>query len=131
VTHEGQIVGLGFDAEPSTPLDTDLVSTICTPAEQRWIVSHPAPGTCGWAKVIFSAKEAVHKCIWPACHIALEFEDVEVAVPGAGQLAVRLSGRRRPGLPDFARLEGWYVLRGSHILTGFVLWRLASERRMV
>ena len=123
VAHEGQIVGLGFDAEPIKPLDMDLVSTICTPAEQRWMVSHPAPGTCGWAKVIFSAKEAVHKCIWPACHLALEFKDVDVSAPGGGQLRVRFSGGQRPGLPDFERLEGWYVLHGDHILTGFVLWR--------
>lgn len=123
VVREDRIAGLGLDAETTTPVDTDLVSTICTPAEQRWAEFRPAPGTCGWEKVIFSAKEAVHKCIWPVYRIMLDFHDVEVATFGGGRLGVRFESTHSDGLPDPACLQGRYVVHGDHILTGFVLWR--------
>ena len=120
---QGEIVSLGFDAEPAAPLDPALVETVCTPAEAA-MAGLPPGGTHGeFAMVIFSAKEAVHKCIWPVCRTALEFQDVEVTVSGQGRLTARLVGAATPGLPEFGCLEGRYAIGDGHILTGFVLWR--------
>jgi 4'-phosphopantetheinyl transferase EntD len=70
---------IGFDAERDTPLANDLISLICTVSEIEWLRSHAASGV-DWAKVIFSAKESVHKCIWPLCGQTLDFLDVTVAI---------------------------------------------------
>jgi 4'-phosphopantetheinyl transferase EntD len=72
---------IGFDAELSEPLAADLVPLICTAAETEWIGSTPAPANPGWPKVLFSAKEAVHKCISPLYGIMLDFLDVTLT-PG-------------------------------------------------
>jgi 4'-phosphopantetheinyl transferase EntD len=67
---------IGFDAEVAEPLADDLVHLICTSAEVEWMRAAPPLGGAGWPKVLFSAKEAIHKCVSPLYGKMLDFVDV-------------------------------------------------------
>jgi 4'-phosphopantetheinyl transferase EntD len=85
-------LGLGLDAEVAEPLLPSLSRFICTEAEERWMAGvEPPPGT-DWVKLIFSAKEAVYKCIGPLVGRWVEFREVTLAW--------------RPALREFAVLPG-------------------------
>ena len=68
--------GLGIDIEPATPLDADLVSTICTLAEREWLATQSDPGLS--AKMIFCAKEATYKAQYMQTRTLIDFQVVEV-----------------------------------------------------
>ncbi|MEP6491989.1 MAG: 4'-phosphopantetheinyl transferase superfamily protein [bacterium] len=67
---------LGFDAEQSEPLNADIVPLVCTPPEIAWMHTWTDGRELQRAKLIFSAKEAVHKCMWPRFGELLDFLDV-------------------------------------------------------
>lgn len=71
---------IGVDIEPATPLDPDLQERICRPAELARLRSGPESALR--AKIVFSAKESVYKCLWPLNRQFLEFSDVEVLLGG-------------------------------------------------
>jgi 4'-phosphopantetheinyl transferase EntD len=79
---------IGFDAERADPLSAELVRLICTGPEIAWIAEQsadrsaeqsPAP-QLDWPKAMFSAKEAVYKCIAPVFGRMLDFLDVTLAI---------------------------------------------------
>ncbi len=77
---------LGIDVEQATALDADLIAIICTPTEQDWLASQPAPGLC--AKMIFSAKEAVYKAQYPLTGQVIGFDAVTLTMTGDGCFTV-------------------------------------------
>ena len=69
--------GLGVDLERLTPgLSARAARLVCTPAERAWIGDgvHTSRGT-----MLFSAKEAVFKALFPIERIWLGFSDAELA----------------------------------------------------
>lgn len=74
VALHGHHAALGVDIEPATPLASDLIEVICTPAERAWLVDQSDPGLA--AKVIFSAKEAVYKAQYPLTGKVIGFDAV-------------------------------------------------------
>lgn len=118
VAHAEHIEAIGFDVEPAVPLDADLVPLVCTPAEMQWMQSAPPPAAADWGKVLFSAKEAIHKCIAPRSGVMLEFRDVEVSVrPLDGTFSSRLLTSAYPTLPNFARLLGRFAIGPVFVAT--------------
>jgi enterobactin synthetase component D / holo-[acyl-carrier protein] synthase len=91
VARDDRLRSIGFDAELAEPLASDLVRLICTPSEIAWIESiaeqsveqsaaqSPAP-QLDWPKAMFSAKEAVYKCIAPVFGRMLDFLDVTLTI---------------------------------------------------
>lgn len=75
------IGAIGIDLEPADPLDAELLRRVCRPEELARLGSSPELG----AKLTFSAKESVYKCLAPRTGIFLEFEDVEVELDMTGQ----------------------------------------------
>ncbi|MEM9580913.1 MAG: 4'-phosphopantetheinyl transferase superfamily protein [Pseudomonadota bacterium] len=71
-----ECVSLGLDIEPATPLADDLIPTVCTAGERRWLEAHPNPGLA--AKKIFCAKEAVYKAQYPLSRTLIGFDAVEI-----------------------------------------------------
>ncbi len=108
--------GLGFDVEPAMPLGDELISAICTAEEIAWASEAPPPAAADWPKVLFCAKEAIHKCIAPQSGRSLEFTDVVVNVhtPSSPFIA-RLVAPRDPRLPDFAQIEGRLAITESFV----------------
>ena len=80
----------------------------------------PPPGT-DWIKVIFSAKEAVYKCIGPLVGRWVGFKEVELEVrPGPSEFGVR----RGEGGHFAARLDqihGRYRVDGGLVISTAVL----------
>lgn len=68
---------LGVDIEAATPLNPDLLPTICSPAE----VARIGGADQGMlAKVIFSAKEAAYKAQYPLTETLFGFDHLDVVL---------------------------------------------------
>jgi 4'-phosphopantetheinyl transferase EntD len=80
------IGAVGIDVEPAMALPPDMLALIATPQELRRIADDPLRG-----KLLFAAKEAVYKAVYPLDRFFLEFRDIEVDL--AGRKAVTRMGR--------------------------------------
>jgi 4'-phosphopantetheinyl transferase EntD len=109
---------VGFDAEPAQALQPDLHRLICTPEEVAWLVS--APNRRGdWGKLIFSAKESVHKCLYPLYGITLDFLDVTIMfAPDGNTFAAREADGRSTDGVDLHRVRGRLTVSDTHVFTG-------------
>jgi 4'-phosphopantetheinyl transferase EntD len=74
---------LGIDIEPAETLPPELLDFVTTPRERSRIDEDPCGG-----RLLFAAKEAVYKAVYPLDHIFLDHHDVEVSL-SRGQAAVR------------------------------------------
>lgn len=77
---------VGIDSEPAVSLPPDMLELVATPQELRKIADDPLRG-----RLLFAAKEAVYKAVYPLDRVFLEFHDIEVDL--AGHKAVTRSGR--------------------------------------
>ena len=77
---------VGIDVEPAVLLPPDMLELIATPQELHKIADDPLRG-----KLLFAAKEAVYKAVYPLDRVFLEFRDIEVDL--AGRKAVTRAGR--------------------------------------
>jgi 4'-phosphopantetheinyl transferase EntD len=75
VARADQFAGLGIDVEPAEALPVDLVTMVATPRERLAIADDPLGG-----RILFAAKEAVYKAVYPIDETSLEHHDVEVAL---------------------------------------------------
>jgi 4'-phosphopantetheinyl transferase EntD len=105
---------IGIDIEPALPLDSDLLSSICSPAELARLRS--GPDTALRAKFVFSAKESVYKCLWPLTRQFLEFSDVEIVL-GDSNENFTVVGRGPLREPSFPSLSGRITVAADHIIT--------------
>lgn len=71
-------LSIGVDVEEDTPLNPDLFTTICTPAERAWLAMHSKPLAGRLAKLIFSAKECAYKCQYPLTQTLFDFDTFEL-----------------------------------------------------
>ena len=83
VAWKSDLRSLGIDLESADPLEPDLLELVCREEERAALTS------CGLdpqlaAKLIFSAKESVYKCLWPVTGRFLEFHAIGIRIdPGA------------------------------------------------
>jgi 4'-phosphopantetheinyl transferase EntD len=70
------IGALGIDIEPAEPLAPELLELVATPAE-RLNIGHDRYG----GRLLFVAKEAAYKAVFPLDQTFLEHHDVEVSIP--------------------------------------------------
>ena len=99
----GRCLALGADLEPALPLPVDADTLVLTDDERDWLAtSDPASG-----RLVFCAKECVHKAIEPLRGIGLEFSDVTIEVdPVAGRFTPRPCGAKAIAAFDGLRAEG-------------------------
>jgi 4'-phosphopantetheinyl transferase EntD len=67
---------LGIDIEPAELLPPEILEMVATPAERRSMHHDPYGG-----RLLFVAKEAAYKAIFPLDQTFLEHHDVEVSIP--------------------------------------------------
>ena len=73
------------------------------------------------AKLMFSAKEAAYKALWPSLRHFLDFHDIEVRIDlYAGRFAVISHTERCPGESE-AQLEGRFLEVSGLFATGVAL----------
>lgn len=117
-----QMRSIGFDAEPARCLESDIVALVCTDAELAWMERAPPADTGGWPMVIFSAKEAIHKCLSPLTGVMLDFRDVTVTLDrDRGTFSARLECSRLALEPYLAATSGKYVVTSTHIVAAAIL----------
>ncbi len=67
---------IGIDVELSEPLKSELLSQIITPIEQKQLFETNSPHV--YAKLIFSIKESIFKCLHPIYLTWIGFKDLSV-----------------------------------------------------
>ncbi len=114
--------GIGIDAELAEPLERDLRRLILTERERTWIAHTEAPANGDWAKLVFCAKESVHKCIAPITGIMLDFLEVDLVVePRGGRFRAHLAPGSRWDLPDVERVDGRFAIAPPFVLTSCLI----------
>ena len=86
VGRQRDVGSVGIDVEPAVLLPPDMLELITTPNELGKIADDPL---CG--KLLFAAKEAVYKAVYPLERVFLEFRDIEVDL--AARQAMTRTGR--------------------------------------
>ena len=77
---------VGIDIEPAVPLPPDMIALVAMAAELERIAGDPLLG-----RLLFAAKEAVYKAVYPLDGAFLEFHDITIDL--AGKKAVTKTGR--------------------------------------
>jgi len=112
---QSNYAGLGVDLERLTPgLSARAERLVCTPAERAWIGDgvQTSRGT-----MLFSAKEAVFKALFPIEHVWLGFADAELAwQPEVCAFEARLLKRASGAYPVGAVLQVQCTLTDAEVL---------------
>ncbi len=121
VARRDHVRALGIDAEPRHSLPRDLWALILDASEQRAALHAPEPGV--FARLVFSAKEAVYKALYPICRNFLDFMDVHIEFHlEAGRFCAEM--RRTPAADIGAGIVGRFVIDGRLIMAGVALTAL-------
>ncbi len=117
VAHAATLPSIGIDVESrSRRLRPRIAKFICTPAEQA--ARAVLPDEMDSLRLVFSAKESVHKCVAPISGITLGFHDVELDFDVRNEtFRPRLVGASNPALPDFGRMQGRYAVTEHFVIT--------------
>lgn len=117
VARATELPSIGIDAESrGRQLRPRIAKFICTPAEQG--KRGALPDEMDSLRLVFSAKESVHKCVAPISGITLGFHDVELDFDVHNEtFRARLVGEQNPALPDFERLHGRYAVTEHFVIT--------------
>ncbi len=70
--------GLGLDVERVARMNDAVAARITTPDERAWLAQWPAAARRRGATLVFSAKEAAYKCLFPKLRRHLGFGDVSI-----------------------------------------------------
>lgn len=116
------IAGIGLDIETVMRVGPRLWRRILTDEERDWIAGQPEDQAQQWAALIFSAKEAVYKCIAALAQGRIGFMDAVISLQvHRDSFDVRLSEQSAAGLPEGLRLQGRYFFHAGAVFTGLVL----------
>ena len=108
--------GLGLDAEPVRPLPPEVRNVVLTVREMdQATASGSAPSL---ELVFFSAKEAIHKALFPKTQVWMDFLDVELQLGSdSNSLLASGVGNAAPGLEDLVirvlHLDGLIITGAS------------------
>lgn len=108
---------VGIDLEVDGTVERGVARLVCRPAELARMESLDEQAFLRSAKVVFSTKEAVYKCLHPLTGIYLDFHAVEVELDlDAGRFRARVM---HPPLAQgaYARLDGRVVCSDGWILS--------------
>ncbi|MCC1482665.1 4'-phosphopantetheinyl transferase family protein [Roseibaca sp. Y0-43] len=113
VTDAPEIIALGLDLEPATPLESALWPETCTMPEMHWLASLGPSQRGHFAKLIFSAKEAVYKAQYQVSRQMLEFHDVALEMDLASNRFVATLKTDVAGFRPDAQLAGRFAILGA------------------
>lgn len=114
---------LGIDAE--SLVDDDGLTTIARyclqPQETLWLDRLPSIAPTQVGTLIFSAKEAFYKCLYPHINQYIDFTDavVDAIDCESGVLRLRLLKSPAANFPDGFALEGTFRFAHGHVFTAF------------
>jgi 4'-phosphopantetheinyl transferase EntD len=111
-------LGLGLDLEKLQPLD-NIATQICTEKELEFQRNNS--GFADYLNVVFSAKEAVYKCVWPIVQKFISFRDLELAMDAPAK-HFRVSWNNDVH-PHITRIHGSWATADGLISTIAILTR--------
>lgn len=117
-------ISIGLDVELSTPLNPELRELICRPEEMIQIDALKRQHGAGLPleKLIFSAKESIHKVYFPLNFHTLDFLDACIEVNWKeGSFCGRILNPEPAPLIPITHLQGRFMLKDRWIFTAIVL----------
>ena len=117
--------GIGFDIERvDADFDAAQRNLIFTPAELGRLDALRAGGLPAEV-VLFSAKECVHKTLFPVTGLRLDYQDVSVDIEaGAGRFAAAVHEQRTIDMAGTASIAGMFRLTTAHVISAIILPRV-------
>ena len=116
VARADHLGGLGFDAELRREFPPEELDAFLTPPERERAHSGASPH---WPMVVFSAKEAIYKAVFPLCREPFDFLDVEVTTNWPEGT---FTARPAPDAPacirePVGRILGRFTITTTHVVT--------------
>jgi 4'-phosphopantetheinyl transferase EntD len=109
----GEIEALGLDGEPAKPLPSEVRRLVLHPAERPKLLAG------GLDTVVFCAKEAIFKALFPLVRTTFGFADVIVDLDGRSRtFAARPSANASVLRPHLTLLRGRFAIAAGFVLTG-------------
>ena len=110
VAKSTDVVALGLDMELNAPLTPDLITMICLPEENP-----DQDGTR--AKLLFSAKESIYKCLYPLLKEYVDFLEMEVVLDEAAKTFAARPRATRLDPRLITRLQGRYIYQAEFVIS--------------
>ena len=122
VARHCDVSGIGLDIETVTRIGENLWRKILTKDEYTLLSRQPAVKTQQWAALVFSAKEAVYKCIAALAPQRIGFMDA-VIVPDLhkGVFEVKFKEAIAERIPRELQLQGRFFFYEGVVFTGLTL----------
>jgi enterobactin synthetase component D len=118
-------ISIGIDCESlmTTEVAMEIAALVATPAELAAVMAQTRLDENDALTLLFSAKEAVFKCLFPLTGLFFTFLDIEVLVaePAPCCFTARVPAAYSPRHPRIARLSGAFELDSSYCHTGIAL----------
>jgi enterobactin synthetase component D / holo-[acyl-carrier protein] synthase len=109
------IQSVGIDVEPAEPLPAEIWEEIARDEEHARLAVGEIDLAIGMRR-LFSAKEAIYKCLYPLCQMMFEFQELEISFSADYTCFRTRVVTTRPGLRTTrACLEGRQVERDGII----------------
>lgn len=108
-----ELPAVGLDAELADPLPSSTRPLVLHPSEMFADADRPLLET-----VVFSAKESIHKALFPQFGIRLDFLDVELQIDAEeGIFHARLAAEARNTEPRLSNLRGRFSVGAGFVIT--------------
>jgi len=115
VARREEIGGLGIDLETAEPLDKQTMTIVCRETEQSWL--RHSDDALQLAKLIFSAKESIYKCIWPIVSHFVDFQDIGIQIEADTNSFTPVDWIDDLPAPIIGGIRGRYLVRDGWIMT--------------
>jgi len=110
VAKSTDLLGLGLDMEESSPLAAELIAMICLPQENR-------EQDGARAKLLFSIKEAIYKCLYPLVNEYVDFLEMEVSLDEQALTYIAQPHAKRLDRELVGRIRGRYLCHSQYIIS--------------
>jgi enterobactin synthetase component D len=121
VARQSEVAALGIDVEPILSRDalSETAPILFNPRELALIDA--APDAAAAATIVFSAKEALFKCLYPLTRRFFSFEDAEILRidDRAGRLSIRLLTALSDGFGAGRTFEGRFGIEDGNVFSVF------------
>ena len=108
-------LGIGLDMEYADPIEGRLIESICRTEEIDRANGNESIGQ--HAKLLFSIKESIYKCLWPLIREFIDFTEIEVQLVADSDQYKAIAHTAKCNAAPVSRLSGRYCRHGKLILT--------------